>query len=650
MIQELPENISRKINSQQYIHNSYIIVKELVENALDSGAKKIKVHVSEDIVVEDDGCGIEDLDKVCRAGYTSKEINSYRVLGIEMKNLDFSHGFRGQALAAISELCDVVITTNTALPSKTKDGEEECDYALGSMKDYRTGILKKYPREKGTTFRITNLFKNCPLRRRINEKSMRKNLVQIISFTRALCYVYNVHFTILDHGKVIFADQGSDDSKEYAIEKHGIPFLEIEDPMFYFILFPLSRQKIQNILLEKRYIVNNRIVRLVNNIFRKHFDYFPTFLIILYDEADVNVSVDKTEVIIKNHKYIETKIISEIELYFSQKSYIHGTPVKDIVNTSASGHSYNATCDDNNILNAIDQNNGDIPTGMSSYLSEPISSIDNNHIQPGEYTLESESFKNMDNSSDKNLVTNSSPSKYAFLNKKSRISNDVSELHSSQNINGSENQTFEDHFDVNFSPAYACMREETLEHPNVIIDKEDFLNMNIIGQFNRGFILCSLEKNNENFLITVDQHAADEIYNFELLKEAFYLKKQRLVAPIDLDITAIQELIIEDNRMTFERNGFTVDNKKILTIPVYKGHFFTIEDFNSLLENISCGIFESNKFRDIMASKACRSSIMIGTSLNIKEMRKVVNNLATLRQPWNCPHGRPTFKIITKLP
>lgn len=118
--------------------------------------------------------------------------------------------------------------------------------------------------------------------------------------------------------------------------------------------------------------------------------------------------------------------------------------------------------------------------------------------------------------------------------------------------------------------------------------------------------------------------------------------------PIELEITPLQELVIEDNAAVFEKNGFVVERRKLLTVPVYKGHFFTIKDFMSLLDNINHGIMESDRFREIMASKACRSSVMIGTALSMTEMHRIVNNLATLRLPWNCPHGRPTFKIITK--
>ena len=52
------------------------------------------------------------------------------------------------------------------------------------------------------------------------------------------------------------------------------------------------------------------------------------------------------------------------------------------------------------------------------------------------------------------------------------------------------------------------------------------------------------------------------------------------------------------------------------------------------------------KLRAMFASRACRSSVMIGTSLHDREMRSIVHNLSGLEQPWNCPHGRPTMRHL----
>ena len=55
------------------------------------------------------------------------------------------------------------------------------------------------------------------------------------------------------------------------------------------------------------------------------------------------------------------------------------------------------------------------------------------------------------------------------------------------------------------------------------------------------------------------------------------------------------------------------------------------------------------KITYLLASKACRSSIMIGTGLSKRLMKRILENLSTIEQPWNCPHGRPTLQHLHSL-
>ena len=57
-----------------------------------------------------------------------------------------------------------------------------------------------------------------------------------------------------------------------------------------------------------------------------------------------------------------------------------------------------------------------------------------------------------------------------------------------------------------------------------------------------------------------------------------------------------------------------------------------------------------SRVRSVLASRACRSSIMIGKHLTLGTMRRVVSNLSNLQSPWNCPHGRPTMRHLCVLP
>ncbi|XP_031640491.1 mismatch repair endonuclease PMS2 [Contarinia nasturtii] len=194
------------------------------------------------------------------------------------------------------------------------------------------------------------------------------------------------------------------------------------------------------------------------------------------------------------------------------------------------------------------------------------------------------------------------------------------------------------------------------------ISKSDFIRMEIIGQFNLGFIIVKLDED----LFIVDQHATDEKYNFETLQKTTVLQYQPLVVPQDLELTAVNELIVIDNVKVFEANGFRFDidadrpvtkRVKLIGKPFSRNWEFGKEDIDELIFMLHEGTSDSayldtcrpSRIRAMFASRACRSSVMIGTSLSQTDMRRLVDHMGTIEQPWNCPHGRPTIRHLLNL-
>lgn len=625
MLQKIPKNITQYIKSQQYIIDTYTIVKELVENAIDASASAIKVIILEDfIIVEDNGVGIEDLEEVCKSGFTSKEDTTYKVLGLHSYSTGFSHGFRGQALSSINELCDVEITSRTRNSS------------LAKCKNFPIGVITEKPREPGTTVKVSNLFKNCLIRRNTNQKLMRKSISKIILLLRSFLYVNDTHFTLIFKNQPIFSEKGSSNTKEFSIEKHGTENLQVEDEKFSFYLFPFDKSNTEIVLIEKRSCKYEKAQTLIKSIFKQFFPYLPTYVLVLKDECDINISADKSEIILKNCKYVENKIKSEMMRYFTLKSFIHGSLICDSViestiesadklETNETACHQDLANSTNSFLNfnkeLINMNNQNGISGNNS---------NNNYVAPNE-TPASVICQSINDHSCQCTTL------------QCRFHTDNHILNSQSFPKEQTNSTFTNQISTT---AYKFIREEALSHSNIVFEKEDFKKIKIIGQFNQGFILGSLEKNGKKIFLVVDQHAANEIYNFEILQKTFKLKKQQLLQPINLNLSALQQLTVEDNIDAFLQNGFDVRENKLYSIPVYHGKIFTVDDFYSLLANVSNEVYISDKFREIMASKACRSSVMIGDSLTFKEMQNILNDLCSLNSPWTCPHGRPTFKIL----
>ncbi|KAL5513934.1 hypothetical protein ACEPAG_2695 [Sanghuangporus baumii] len=217
-----------------------------------------------------------------------------------------------------------------------------------------------------------------------------------------------------------------------------------------------------------------------------------------------------------------------------------------------------------------------------------------------------------------------------------------------------------------------------------VIDKGDFASMEIIGQFNLGFIIArrrlrgrkTSSKDTEGSdatpsseelddLFIIDQHAADEKYNFETLQQITKIDSQKLYKPRPLELTAADELLALENIDVLKSNGFeiTVDETaepsqgriRLVAQPVSGSTNFDIKDFEELLhlmQDRSSGqnkMVRCSKARAMFAMRACRKSVMIGMALNKSQMTTIVRHMGTMDQPWNCPHGRPTMRHLTSL-
>ena len=127
-----------------------------------------------------------------------------------------------------------------------------------------------------------------------------------------------------------------------------------------------------------------------------------------------------------------------------------------------------------------------------------------------------------------------------------------------------------------------------------------------------------------------------------------------------------------DHMEVFQKNGFDFvsgddGSLRMTAVPHCLGVTFGESDLIEMIGKIEQGerslwhleaanpenrsyALHPSKFRSLLASKACRSSIMIGKALDKLQMRRILDNLSTLVSPWNCPHGRPTMRHLARLP
>ncbi|RYP90377.1 hypothetical protein DL770_003524 [Monosporascus sp. CRB-9-2] len=230
--------------------------------------------------------------------------------------------------------------------------------------------------------------------------------------------------------------------------------------------------------------------------------------------------------------------------------------------------------------------------------------------------------------------------------------------------------------------------DDAEEKLSLKISKSDFDKMKIIGQFNLGFIIAvrpaerattatssgdgAIGEDDELFII--DQHATDEKYNFERLQASTVVQSQRLVQPKPLELTALEEEVVKENLAALEANGFLVDvddgedsdrpvgsRCRLLSLPLSRETTFSLADLEELISLLTdhqppstttssaAVIPRPSRVRKMFAMRACRSSVMIGKSLTVRQMEKLVRHMGELDKPWNCPHGRPTMRHLCGL-
>ena len=174
------------------------------------------------------------------------------------------------------------------------------------------------------------------------------------------------------------------------------------------------------------------------------------------------------------------------------------------------------------------------------------------------------------------------------------------------------------------------MQEEPISYPIPKEDKNDkgpefFLHLQVLAQLHDSYILCS----NEEGLVIVDQHAAQERYHYEQLNDMTINEKTAFFG-IEFEPFGTDQLILREIPLWFH----DVDQKQFLQ--------YLLDYF---VENQDVDMAKLRKH--MIATMACHSSIRFNRPLSMQEMEQVILDLQKCKQPYHCPHGRPTVIVMS---
>ncbi|KAI9485428.1 MAG: hypothetical protein EXX96DRAFT_533778 [Benjaminiella poitrasii] len=344
LIRKLDENIISKIAAGEIIQHPYNAVKELIENSLDAGAKHISITISSEVLevikIKDDGCGIqlEDLPLACMQYATSKA-KQYQ----DLQKLS-TFGFRGEALASISNIANVTIITKTNNQACAYQGKQRASYKNGKLSQE----AKPCAGNKGTIITVRNLFQNVPTRSKALIDS-NKEYQHIIDYVQKYAvHFFNIGFTLAkshsntnDVSKCPTKDQIESIRHLYgSIIASHLKLIEYEDEYCSFKLYfdinyeslqAKRRQTLSMIFVNNRLVDNNKIKNKINQTYKAVSDdcYKPSFiyfdLTVNPSHVDINIHPTKNQVHLLNEDKIADAVSKALrnsltELFTTSKS------------------------------------------------------------------------------------------------------------------------------------------------------------------------------------------------------------------------------------------------------------------------------------------------------------------------------------------
>ncbi|XZH21180.1 DNA mismatch repair endonuclease MutL [Clostridium perfringens] len=654
----LNADTANKIAAGEVVERPSSVVKELVENSLDAGAKNITIEIQNGgeslIKIIDDGSGVhpDDVEKAFNPHATSKIKDTYDIFSIN------TLGFRGEALPSIASIARV------DFKSKTEDFDMGKELIIsGGEKEALTDCSMN----RGTQIEVRDLFFNVPARKKFlkttaRESALINDLVNRISLANP-----DVSFKLFNNNKKILNTYGNGKLIDVIRTIYGkstaenlIYFEDHKDTasVYGFIgndtLARASRNN-QSLFVNKRYVKNRSLTVAVENAFRSFnvtgkFPFFVLFIDTYPELIDVNIHPTKSEIKFKDERFIFKVVFDAI--HSAMREYVKDTftlPEEEEKKFEA-------------LKEEVIQESLDKEISTLEKLKENI----NYKVSEDKKKEEAYSYnpsKDYETKTEVNMPVD-------FLSKENQ--NESSKLNSSL-----ENNDFKEGSpkrEISYDPIliknelkdkvsetdsiktrdYKCNKNEYGNSVEEIIYREaKFPKLRVIGQFNKTYILAEYDST----LYLIDQHAAHEKILFEKYSSDISKKKveiQPLMIPLVITLPTEDYLYYDENKEIFEKAGFKIsdfgDNSiRIEEVPYFLDKLNPTELITSMINNLKkMGTGETVEVKyNKIASMSCRAAVKANDVLSILEMENLIEDLRYINDPFHCPHGRPTIIKFT---
>lgn len=686
-----------KIAAGEVVEKPASVVKELVENAMDAGAKAITVEIKgggiDLIRITDDGCGIpsEELPKAFLRHATSKIESDADLFYLQ------TLGFRGEALASIAAVAQVEMIT------KTKDS------LTGTRIVIEGGVQKELEEigaPDGTTILVRNLFYNTPARKKFLKSAMTEGTHIVELMQHMALSMPAMSFKLVVNNAVKFHTSGNGDLKEVIYRIYGrdttkalIPVNIEQDGITiegYLGKPELSRanRAFENYFVNRRYVRSNFISKGIEEgykgfMMQHQFPFCVLHINVDTTALDVNVHPTKMQVRMSNQEQLVRCLVDNIHNSLSGKEMI---PEAKLVTEEASAEKISTPepfekerlkdWKESEAERIREEQVGarvpktEILTKNPSYEPDKTAKIEEKEPYI-DLTNVNRPFSNP--TIKLNPTIGTMPEKKRFESDLFFADTEDDCMNANVTADKKESNTDSDavvdyivtdttHFDITDTSKVTINKPESPFSQEIIIEKPEQMdlfeeklltedrrrNFKVLGQVFKTYWLIEFDGK----LYFMDQHAAHEKVKFEAFMQKYREKEilsQNLAPAIVVSLSPGDALVYEEHKDVFEGFGFEIDsfggNELMLrAIPVDLYGADAKEMFLAILEELaqvhSAGRIEI--IEDRIATMACKAAVKGNNSMTFEEVSALLDQLLTLENPYQCPHGRPTMFSMTK--
>lgn len=687
----LDQNTIDKIAAGEVVERPSSVVKELVENAIDAGATAITVEITDGgkklIRITDNGSGM-DAEQVPLAFLRHA---TSKIEKVEDLTHIASLGFRGEALSSIAAVSQVELIT------KTPSGISGTRYVIEGGKEQS---LEEMGAPEGTTFLIRNLFYNTPARSKFLKSDMTEagyinTLMEQLALSHpeiSFKYIQNRQVKLSSSGNysvkdVIYSVYGREIAKALLDVSYENDFMKIEG----FVGKPeISRgnRTFENYYINGRYVKNRIITKAIEDgykglVMQHKFPFVSLRIEMDGNDLDVNVHPAKREVRFARETEVYTAIYETVRKVLTHRELIPQVSVGKDEPTSRTEQIKPGSIPEPFEVKRRQEMYGHpnrpaniashaTPTASEVRSTAPVPSIPYN--KPTNGTASYGSAESAHNSSA------SSADKYKRVDslrenpvyESQPFTKEEEEMFSGTLKDGrNENSAAEtaDYEVISEKPAESAppevdnepIKSQEQEPPKQLelfeerlLAPESRSRHRLIGQLFDTYWLVQFE---DNFYI-IDQHAAHEKVYYERFVKQFQsqnIQSQYVSPPLIVSLSLEEENLLKANEKYFRDFGFEIEpfggrEYSISAVPssllgMTEEELF-LEMLDHLTANGSRDAFEI--FASRLATMACKAAVKGNHSMSPQEADKLIDELLTLKNPYNCPHGRPTIIAMSK--